>query len=158
MRLKNGILDWDFYNFDETGFMMGIVCPGMVGNTAERNSRSNVIQPGNRDWATATICGNGEGQTISPLLFVQEHFYLPNWYTETDFPADRAIKPTSNRWRNHDKGLEWLKHFNKHILSRRKGKYRILVLDGHESHESVDFQSYCKANDIISMKFSTAFK
>ncbi|EDN95836.1 hypothetical protein SS1G_12041 [Sclerotinia sclerotiorum 1980 UF-70] len=152
MRAKYGIQDCDFYNFDETGFMMGIIVACMVVTSAERNGRSKAIQPGNREWATAIICGNGEGETIPPFLIVQGQVHLSNWYTETDLPADWAIKPTSNGWTNNETGLEWLKHFDKHTIHRRKGKYRMLVLDGHESHESIPFQSYCKANDIICIK------
>ncbi|RAL64550.1 hypothetical protein DID88_002024 [Monilinia fructigena] len=142
MRAKYGILDGDFYNFDETGFMMGIICAAMVVTSAERCGRSKSIQPGNREWATAIICGNGEGETIPPFLVVQGQVHLSNWYTETDLPAEWAIKPTSNGWTNNETGLEWLKHFDKHTKNRRKGKYRMLVLDGHESHESVAFQAY----------------
>jgi hypothetical protein len=29
------------------------------------------------------------------------------------------------------------------------GVYRMLVLDGHESHQSVEFETYCKDNNII---------
>ncbi|EDN95831.1 hypothetical protein SS1G_12036 [Sclerotinia sclerotiorum 1980 UF-70] len=152
MQAKYGIVDSDFYNFDETGFMMGIICPGMVVTSAERNGRSKAIQLGNREWATAIICGNGEGETIPPFLVVQGQVHLSNWYTETDFPVDWAIKPTSNGWTNNETGLEWLKHFDKHTIRQRKGKYRMLVLDGHESYESIPFQSYCKSNDIICLK------
>ena len=28
----------------------------------------------------------------------------------------------------------------------------MLVLDGHESHESVEFHKYCKAHDIITLR------
>ncbi|KAJ8070734.1 hypothetical protein OCU04_001104 [Sclerotinia nivalis] len=152
MRAKYGILDCDFYNFDETGFMMGIICPGMVVTSAERSGRSKAIQPGNREWATAIVCGNGEGETIPPFLIVQGQVHLSNWYTETDLPADWAIKPTPNGWTNNETGLEWIKHFDKHTIHRTKGKYRMLVLDGHESHESIPFQSYCKANNIICIR------
>ena len=152
MRAKYGILDCDIWNFDETGFMMGIICAAMVVTGADRQGKSKAVQPGNREWATAIICCNGEGETVPPFLVVQGQFHLSNWYTETDFPADWAIKPTSNGWTNNETGLEWLKHFNKHTLNRRKGKYRMLVLDGHESHESVAFQSYCEENDIICLR------
>ncbi|KFZ23990.1 hypothetical protein V502_01531 [Pseudogymnoascus sp. VKM F-4520 (FW-2644)] len=47
MRAKYGIQDCDFYNFDETGFMMGIICPGMVVTRADRHGRGKAIQPGN---------------------------------------------------------------------------------------------------------------
>jgi hypothetical protein len=51
-------------------------------------------------------------------------------------------------------GLEWLKHFNKYTTPRTKGPYRILVLDGHESHESIEFQDYCKSYNIITLGLS----
>ena len=42
-----------------------------------------------------------------------------------------------------------MKHFNKYTKNRRKGKYRILVLDRYESHKSIVFQVYYKKNNII---------
>jgi hypothetical protein len=35
MRAKYSILDCDFYNFDETGFIMGVSCPGIVVTCAD---------------------------------------------------------------------------------------------------------------------------
>ena len=149
MRAKYGILDCDFYNFDETGFMMGVICPGMVVTRSDRRGRGKAVQPGNREWATAIICVNGEGRSIPPFLVVQGVNHLANWYTESGLPYDWAIKPTSNGWTDNETGLEWLKHFDKHTARTAKGPYRMLVLDGHESHDSADFQSYCKSNNII---------
>ncbi|EDN93931.1 hypothetical protein SS1G_09798 [Sclerotinia sclerotiorum 1980 UF-70] len=85
MQTKYGILDCDFYNFDETGFMMG-----------------------------------------------QISLYI------TDNKTD----------------LEWIKHFNKHTESRKMSKYRMLVLDGHESYKSPAFQEYYKEHDIILFSLS----
>ena len=61
MRAKYGIYDSDFYNFDETGFIMGVICASMVVTHADRRGRSKGVQPGNREWATAIKCINGEG-------------------------------------------------------------------------------------------------
>ncbi|KFY29511.1 hypothetical protein V491_00001 [Pseudogymnoascus sp. VKM F-3775] len=52
---------------------------------------------------------------------------------------------------DNETGLDWIQHFNKHTASRTKGIYCILVLDGHESHESAEFQEYCKAHNIITL-------
>ncbi|EDN92511.1 hypothetical protein SS1G_08374 [Sclerotinia sclerotiorum 1980 UF-70] len=106
MQAKYRIQDCDFYNFDETGFMISIICPGMVVTSAERSGRSKAIQPGNREWAMVIICGNGEGETIPLFLIVQGQVHLSNWYTETDFPVDWVIKSTSNEWINNEIGLE----------------------------------------------------
>ena len=151
MRAKYGVLDCDFYNFDETGFMMGVICPAMVVTRADRRGRGKAVQPGNREWATAIACINGEGWSVPPFLVVQGVNHLANWYTEGRLPHDWVIKPTSNGWTNNETGLEWLKHFDKHTTARAKGPYRMLVLDGHESHESAVFQEYCKDHNIITV-------
>ena len=151
MRAKYGILDCDFYNFDETGFMMGIICAAMVVTRADRRGRGKAVQPGNREWATAIACINSEGWSVPPFLVVQGKNHLANWYTDGGLPPDWVIKPTSNGWTNNETGLEWLQHFDRHTATRAKGPYRMLILDGHESHESAEFQEYCKAHNIITL-------
>ncbi|KFY79971.1 hypothetical protein V499_01120 [Pseudogymnoascus sp. VKM F-103] len=66
------------------------------------------VQPGNREWATAIVCINGEGRSVPPFLVVQGVNHLANWYTESGLPHDWAIKPTSNGWTDNETGLEWL--------------------------------------------------
>jgi hypothetical protein len=151
MRAKYGIHDCDFYNFDETGFMMGVICASMVVTRADRRGRGKAVQPGNREWATAIECINGEGWCLPPFLIVQGAYHLANWYTEGELPLDWVIKPTSNGWTDNETGLEWIKHFDKHTKSRTKGVYRMIVLDGHESHQSAEFEAFCKGNNIITI-------
>jgi hypothetical protein len=151
MQAKYGIQDGDFYNFDETGFMMGVISPAMVVTRADRRGRGKAVQPGNREWATAIACINAEGWSVPPFLVVKGAYHLSNWYTEGGLPQDWVIKPTNNGWTDNETGLEWVQHFDKHTIGRTKGAYRMLVLDGHESHDSVEFQEYCKAHNIITL-------
>jgi hypothetical protein len=109
MRAKYGILDSDFYNFDKTGFMMGVICPAMVVTRADRRGRGKAVQPGNREWATAIVAINSEGWDVPTFLVVQGKTHLSNWYTETNLPHNWLIKTTSIGWTNHETGLEWLK-------------------------------------------------
>jgi len=44
-------VDDDVYNFDETGFIMGIIFAGMVVTTSDGYSKAKLAQPGNREWA-----------------------------------------------------------------------------------------------------------
>jgi hypothetical protein len=44
-----------------------------------------------------------------------------------------------------------LKHFDEHTKKRVVGTYRLLAIDGHESHNSLAFQQYCKENKIITI-------
>jgi len=49
MWAKYGVVDGDFYNFDETGFLISIIIPGIVVIRTNRRSRAKGIQPGNRE-------------------------------------------------------------------------------------------------------------
>ncbi|KAF4456200.1 hypothetical protein F53441_1618 [Fusarium austroafricanum] len=120
---------FDFYNFDETGFMMGMIRARMV--------------------VTAICAVAADGHTVPPFLCVAGRFYLSAWYSGGHIPSSWVIKTTPNGWTDHDTGLEWLKHFDQQTRARQKGEYRMLVLDGHESHINAEFNEYCKANKII---------
>ena len=70
MRTKYGIQDCDFYNFDETGFMMGVICGNMVVTRADRSGRGKQLQPGNREWATAIECVSSDGFVLPSFLIL----------------------------------------------------------------------------------------
>jgi hypothetical protein len=44
-----------------------------------------------------------------------------------------------------------VKHFDKNTKSRTTGGYRLLILDGHESHHSAGFELHCKEHKIITL-------
>jgi hypothetical protein len=46
---KYGIDKSDMWNFDETGFMMGVILSAMVVTTSDRQGRAKMKQPGNRE-------------------------------------------------------------------------------------------------------------
>ena len=47
--MKYGIVDADIYNFDETGFMIGIISIVIVVTSSERAGRVKAKQPSNRE-------------------------------------------------------------------------------------------------------------
>jgi hypothetical protein len=151
MRAKYGIQDCDFYNFDETGFMMGIICGNMVVTRADRRGRGKQLQPGNREWATAIECVSSDGVVLPPFLIVQGVHHLASWYTECNLPLSWVIKTSPNGWTDNNTALEWIKHFDKHTEAQRQGVYRMIILDGHESHISAEFNKFCKEKNIVTL-------
>lgn len=123
IRAKYGVLDCDFYNFNEIGFIMGVICPAMVVTCIDRRGRGKAVQPGNREWATAIACINSKGWSVSPFLMVQGKNHLLNWYTDSGLPPDWVIKPINNGWTNNETGLEQLKYFDTHTTACVKGPY-----------------------------------
>ncbi|RKK91608.1 hypothetical protein BFJ68_g16167 [Fusarium oxysporum] len=109
---KYGIQLDDIWNFDETGFMMGVISSGIVVTGSERRGRPKSIQPGNREWVTAIQAINAEGRAIDPFIVVAGQYHLANWYHESSLPATWAITTTQNGWTDNKTGLKWLKHFD----------------------------------------------
>ena len=85
---------------------------------------------------------------------MQGAYYLANWTTESGFPGDWVIKPTSNGWTDNETGLDWIRHFDKHTKGCSKGIYRLLIIDGHKSHLSAEFNKFCEENKIITVSIS----
>ena len=50
--------------------------------------------------------------------------------------------------------LNWIKHFNTYIKSCSTDTYWILIIDDYKSHISVEFDDYCKFNNIITVSMS----
>jgi hypothetical protein len=150
-RAKYGIVDDDVYNFDETGFMMGVIFAGMVVTTSDGRGKAKLAQPSNREWATVIQGVNALGWVIPPFIILAAQYHQSNWYRECNLPLTWRIATTDNGWTTNAVGLDWIKHFDYHTAPRTKGTYRLLILDGHESHHSTEFELYCKENNIVTL-------
>ncbi|KAL2890653.1 hypothetical protein HOO65_010011 [Ceratocystis lukuohia] len=94
---------------------------------------------------------NADGQSIPPFIISAGKDHLANWYQQCDLPGDWVIALSENGWTNNKLGLEWLKHFDRAIAKRTNSLYRLLILDGHESHHFVEYEKYCTENKIITL-------
>jgi hypothetical protein len=102
------------YNFDETGFMMGVLSSGIVVTRAERYGRPKSVQPRNREWVTVIQTINATGWAIQPFIVVAGQSHLQNWYQDCNLPSDWVITTAQNSWTNNETGIEWLKHFDRY--------------------------------------------
>ena len=148
---KYGIHDADIYNFDETGFMMGVISTAMVVTSSDGRAKAKRVQPGNREWVTVIQGVNSRGWTVPPFIVVAGKNHLASWYQNSGFPPNWVIAVTENGWTTNERGMDWIRHFDKHTRARTMGGYRLLILDGHESHHSDEFEEYCKGNNIITL-------
>jgi hypothetical protein len=150
-KAKYGICDEDVYNFDEAGFMMGKITTQLVVTGSERRGRPKAIQPGDREWVTVIAAINSTGWTIPPFLIFAGQYHLSAWYEEAEIPRDWAIAVSDNGWTNNELGVEWLKHFINHTEGKVVGARQLLILDGHESHHSLEFEELCKESNIYTL-------
>ena len=148
MKAKYGIIDDDMYNFDESGFLMGKISSQLVVTGIDKPGKAKKLQPGDREWTTLIQGVSAIGRVIPPFLIFAGKVLISNWFTE-DLPRNWVIQVSPTGWTNNDLALAWLEHFDMH--ARPVGAYRLLIIDDHESHCSIDFQDRCKEKKIIAL-------
>ena len=146
---ENGIQPEDIYNFDETGFAMGLIATSKVITRAGYYGRRSLLQPGNREWVTSIECASATGFVLPPcIIFKSTTYQQYAWFD--DIPDDWRIEISQNGWTTDDISLRWLEKLFIPATNRRtQGKYRLLILDGHGSHLTPQFDRLCSENDII---------
>jgi hypothetical protein len=146
---ENGIQPEDIYNFDETGFAMGLIATAKVITRANLYGRRATIQPGNREWVTSIECVGATGFILPPCIIFKSSTYQQYAWFE-DLPSDWRIEISPNGWTSDEISVRWLeKQFIPMTTSRTKGKFRLLILDGHGSHLTARFDQLCSQNGII---------
>jgi hypothetical protein len=131
--------------------MMGQISTGAVVTASERRGRPKMVQQGNQEWTILIQGINATGWAIPPFIIFKGRHHLSAWYKEDSLPQDWIIAVSENGWTTNELGLQWLKHFDEHTKKRVVGTHRLLAIDGHESHNSLAFQQYCKENKIITI-------
>ena len=121
-RAKYGISDEDVYNFDETGFQMGVIDTAKVVTGSQRAGKALVTQPGNREWVTAVEAINASDWALPPMIIFTGKMHQAVWY-ETISPQ-WTIAVSENGWTTDKIGLIWLKTvFNEHTKACTVGQY-----------------------------------
>jgi hypothetical protein len=103
-----GITTTDTWNFDETGFRIGISKDQWVV-TFEPRRRVYLPTPDDRTTLTITECVNAEGSAISPMVIIKGAALLERYFT--DLPDQYLVGRSSSGYTNDELSLEWAKHF-----------------------------------------------
>jgi hypothetical protein len=145
--LQYGITPVDIYNFDETGFAMGLTATAKVITRAEYYGKRALLQPGNREWVTVIECISAAGYALPPYIIFKSKTLNLGW--AEDLPYDWILDHSPNGWTSDEISLRWLKQVLIPGISHSQGGYRLLILDGHGSHLTPKFDEICAANNII---------
>jgi hypothetical protein len=144
------------YNMDEKGFMLGVVSRlKRIFSKAsyEDQKRRSTIQDGSREWITLLACICADGSYPEPALIYQSKSgsIQDSWLRALDHGTHQVrISSSLSGWTNNDHGLAWLKQvFDRGTKAKARSSYRLLILDGHESHLTMDFIEYCDQNKIL---------
>ncbi|KZT53462.1 CENP-B protein [Calocera cornea HHB12733] len=114
MQAIYGVQPGNFYNFDETGFAMGVIRAAVIIAGVDRSAKPKAIQAGNREWVMAICCIAADGFVVLPFLCMVRHNHLATWYVDGSILPTWVVAPTNKGWTDNATGLAWLQHFNIH--------------------------------------------
>ena len=144
------------YNMDEKGFMIGVTSRTKHVFSRcmwEKKEVKASLQDGNRAWVTLIACVCGDGSALPPgLLYESANSTIQSRWVEETKPEVHSVLVSSSPsgWTNNEIGLAWLQQvFDRFSKAKARRKYRLLILDGHGSHVTMDFINYCDQNKIL---------
>jgi hypothetical protein len=146
----------NIYNMDEKGFMLGVLTRSkrvFSRRLYEEGKIKAHIQDGSREWITLLACICADGSYIEPSLIYQSASgSIQDSWLQAFNPDDHQVYFASSPsgWTNNEIGLAWLKQvFDRSTKLKAGRSYRLLILDGHGSHLTMDFIEYCDRNRIL---------
>lgn len=143
---------------DEKGFAIGV-----TGRSKrifdkvlyqQRRFRQS-LHDGNREWVTllATICADGSVLPPGIIYPAAGRAVQASWVAEIDPEIHDIFFTTSpTGWTNDDLGITWLEQvFERFTAPKARRRWRLLIIDGHGSHVTKDFITYCDDHKILLM-------
>jgi hypothetical protein len=76
--MQYGISHEDIYNFDETGFAMGLIATTKVVTRANMPGKPHLIQPGNRERVTTIECVS-TGWVLPSCVILKGRVHIEGW-------------------------------------------------------------------------------
>lgn len=80
--IKYGVLSDDIYNFDESGFAMGISATTKVITQSFYTGRRGVLQAGNREWVTVIEAIGASGYALPPYIIFKGKNFMERWFDD----------------------------------------------------------------------------
>jgi hypothetical protein len=137
----------DISNMDETGLALGVSNNSKVIGFSESRV-SYTKSPENREWVSIIECITTTGRALTPLVIFKGQSLQTTWFSDNNLP-NWLFASSGKGWTSNPIGLQWLKQVYLPSTSPPRGRYRLLLIDGHGSHADVEFMSVCYQNNVL---------
>ena len=129
------------HNMDEKGFQMGqhsgdyTVFDALLGPPLAPST-------GITQWVTIIECITADGTSLKPYVIFMGQEPETGWWPATECLQDWVWAFSPKGWTDNELGVDWLK---KVLIphTTQSDQHHILILDGHDSHETDQFQWHC---------------
>ncbi len=145
-RTRYSIPHEHIYNMDETGLALG-VCTNTQVLTSSKKKKAYKKTPENREWVSILECISATGRTLRPAVIFKGKSLQTTWFPSATVP-DWLYTTSENGWTANCIGVEWLKRIFIPQTATPTEAWRLLLLDGHGSHISIEFSLIAKLSHV----------
>jgi hypothetical protein len=155
----------DIWNMDESDFRVGVgrgqwvVIPVVEGADNRHQFTHLIGSVGDTEHITVIEAISAGGITIDPLIIIKGVVIQLRWFADLE-SGDIAIGVSDSGYSNDELSFLWLQHWDRLSRRHQKGTYRMLIIDGYESHLSYQFIRYCELDKVVLLQlppYSTHF-
>lgn len=105
--------------------------------------------PENREYLSSFECVGEGGDVLPNMLILSGKQHLEKWFEGNNLDNDVAFAMNDSSYSNDEISLEWLEHFDRHTRKKKKGVWRVLIMDGAKSHTHSEFVRVCYSKNIL---------
>src|SRR5437868_8341516 len=144
----------EIFNADETdsSYLRSLLTIGCsIGTLQTSNvvidtsvSEAYEAQPGRQEWLTVIECMSAVGEKIPPYIIFKGQNLMTSRLPKLK-PKGWMWAANASGWTNNYYGMQWIKYFESSTREQLQSPddYRLLLCEGHDSHVSVEFVSFC---------------
>ncbi|KIJ92954.1 hypothetical protein K443DRAFT_125762 [Laccaria amethystina LaAM-08-1] len=137
------------WNMDEKGVQQGI---GAKISAIIDCDQATVyfVEDGNHELVTIIEAICADGTALIPLVIFQGVQWNLEWGRPENNPSPASVSVSPKRWTDQELGLKWLEQdFEPNTRPEALEEYRLLILDGHNSHCIYPFIKFSAKHRII---------
>jgi DDE superfamily endonuclease len=108
-----------------------------------------ILDPDNRELVTLLECISGSSKVSYDPMIIMSRIVFKEQHFDNNLSDGVLFSISKSGYTNDRLSFEWIKHFNSQTKAMKKGKYRMLIMDGHGSHLTNEFINYCWTEDIV---------
>ena len=144
---ERGVLQENVYNMDETGVLLSDLNAVKVLIARDDKERRRGVGL-KRVMITAVECISADGRSLPPLIIFPGKTLRSTWVSHET--PDWHYGCSETGYMNSSLNLYWVQHvFDPATRARADGKPRVLIIDGFNTHESLDVLTFCFEHNII---------
>ncbi|KAF7326341.1 HTH CENPB-type domain-containing protein [Mycena sanguinolenta] len=139
------ILPENIYGMDESGFPASFARKEkVIGGAGKKTQHKR--GDGSRENTTVIVTICADGSALKPAVIFKGQAYNVRW--EQENPTEASLGYSKKGWVDGEINVEFMKDFHEQTKKKAKGRTRLVVVDGHNSHYSKPLLDFARKHRI----------